>query len=653
MSDIPAVAEGRLVSGQRGAGAAAVGSPAWFAWLADDSATSFSYRSDLGNYTARKESRRRGGAYWVAYRTAGGRQHKVYLGKGDALTAANLSAAAMVLAERAGRAAITGSRTRAQAHRVRPDDPAPAAAGEPLLATKLYVPPPRPDLVPRPRLLTRLHRGLRTGRCTLLSAPAGAGKTSLLAAWIAEQDRPAGWLALDERDQDVSRFLRYLLAALRAVAPAVSRLDWFDGPAPPAESLLTDVINELAGHPEPGLLVLDDYHAVRSPAVHAAVGFLLDHLPPGLHLVVAGREDPPLPLPRLRARGQLVELRAAQLSFTVPEAGALLGAGLGVPLTDDQLTALVDPHRRVGGRLAAGRVGAAGPARSGGVRGRVRRRPPVGRRLPLGRGAGPPARADPPFPGRHRAPGPVLWIAVRCRSRRRRARRPAHAGGARAGQPVPGAAGRHPDLVPLPPPVRGRPARPPRRGVLGRADRRRAPAGQRLVRRPAAAAGGDPARTGRGRCRRRRRLHRGRGPDRGPGSGGLRQRRHPPRDADLADRAAGVAGPVPAAALPRTRLAADPPVAGRTGGRLGGRRRARVCRPNPVRTRSGSPARSPPCARCWPPSARSRTRPPPARWPSGRCTNCRPPTCRSAGWRRWRSRRRRWRRAAPSWPSGC
>jgi LuxR family transcriptional regulator, maltose regulon positive regulatory protein len=323
MAQIPSVTDG-LLQGTAAAGEVglAVGSPAWFTWLLDDAARSFSYRSPAGAYTARKERRQRGGAYWVAYRTAAGRQHKVYLGKAEDLTPQRLDAAAAALA---GRAA--------------------AAAGLPLLATKLFLPRPRPDLVPRPRLLARLDAGLDGGRCSLLSAPAGAGKTSLLAAWVAGLDRPVAWLTLDERDQDPNQVLRYLVAALQRIAPACGReaLAWLDAPQPPPpEVVVTGLVNDLAALPAPGLLVLDDYHLTRAPAVHAAVAFLLEHLPPTMRLVIASREDPPLPLPRLRARDQLVEVRAADLAFGVEEATAFLGAGMGLRLDETQVAALVE-----------------------------------------------------------------------------------------------------------------------------------------------------------------------------------------------------------------------------------------------------------------------------------------------------------------------
>jgi LuxR family maltose regulon positive regulatory protein len=344
MTQIPSVADG-LLQGTAAGGAAglAVGSPAWFAWLAGDAARSFSFRSPAGAYTARKERRQRGGAYWVAYRTAAGRQHKVYLGKAEELTAERLDEAAAALAGRV-----------ADAAELMGDTPS-APGGSPgrmgrgtaglLLATKLFVPRPRRDLVARPRLLARLEAGLAGGRCSLLAASAGAGKTSLLAAWVAHLDRPVAWLTLDERDQDSHQVLRYLVAAFQTIAPACGRgaLAWLDAPRPPPpEVVVTGLVNDLAALPTPGLLVLDDYHLVRAPAVHAAVAFLLDHLPPTLHLVIASREDPPLPLPRLRAGNQLAEVRAADLGFSVEEAAAFLGVGMGLRLTEAQVAALVE-----------------------------------------------------------------------------------------------------------------------------------------------------------------------------------------------------------------------------------------------------------------------------------------------------------------------
>src|SRR6516165_4489630 len=202
-----------------------------------------------------------------------------------------------------------------------------AAGQDVLLATKLYVPRPPAGLVARPRLAAALADG-RAGGLVLVSAPAGSGKTALLAGWIRGQGRPAGWLSLDAGDNDPARFWRHAAAALDPVCPGISgRVGPLLGPPPPAsfQGPVTALINELAGAAGGGevLLVLDDYHVIGAGAVHASVGFLLEHRPPGLRLVLASRSDPPLPLARLRARGQLTELRAADLRFTVDEAAAL------------------------------------------------------------------------------------------------------------------------------------------------------------------------------------------------------------------------------------------------------------------------------------------------------------------------------------------
>jgi LuxR family maltose regulon positive regulatory protein len=344
MTRIPFVEDGLLqvAAVHEGAGVV-VGSPAWFAWLADDSARSFSFRSSAGDYTARKERRQRGGAYWVAYRTSAGRQYKKYLGTVGDLTPERLAEAAATLDERIAYASGTPSDSATGPRG--PTDRMAQDAATLLLATKLFVPRPRPDFVPRPQLLARLDEGLEVGQCSLLSAPAGTGKTSLLATWVARLRRPVAWLALDERDQEVHQVLRYLVASLQTITPecgrtALALLDAPPGAAP--EIVLTSLLNDLATLPHPTLLVLDDYHVVRAPTVHGAVEFLLNHLPPTMHLAIATREDPPLPLPRLRASGQMIEMRAADLSFNVEEAATFLGVGMGLRLTEQQVAALVD-----------------------------------------------------------------------------------------------------------------------------------------------------------------------------------------------------------------------------------------------------------------------------------------------------------------------
>jgi LuxR family maltose regulon positive regulatory protein len=219
-----------------------------------------------------------------------------------------------------------------------------------LLQTKLCVPSVRPGLVSRPRLIERLNAGLHR-KLTLISAPAGFGKTTLLSEWVADCERPVAWLSLDEGDDDPARFLAYLVAALQT--PALSQvegiepnvgegmLSTFRAPQPPPiESLLTGLINEIADSPSPFVLVLDDYHLVTAQPVHDALTFLLDHLPDNAHLVIATRADPPLPIARLRGRGQLTELRQTDLRFTPGEVTELLDQVMGLNLSADNLAAL-------------------------------------------------------------------------------------------------------------------------------------------------------------------------------------------------------------------------------------------------------------------------------------------------------------------------
>jgi ATP/maltotriose-dependent transcriptional regulator MalT len=211
-----------------------------------------------------------------------------------------------------------------------------------LLTTKLHAPRPPAGFVRRQRLVDRLDEGM-TRELTLVCAPAGFGKTSLLADWIQPRQRPVAWLSLDSSDNDPVRFWRYTLAALDRVRPGVAeRVSPLLGPPAPAsfEGLVTAVLNELSADDE-ALLVLDDYHLIEAQAVHSSLQFLIDHQPPGLQVVLAGRADPQLPLARLRARGQLAELRAAELVFTVEEAASLLGEAAGSQLREDTVKALV------------------------------------------------------------------------------------------------------------------------------------------------------------------------------------------------------------------------------------------------------------------------------------------------------------------------
>ena len=254
-----------------------------------------------------------------------------------------------------------------------PASPAPAqvaappeAAGDlgdslvpgPLLETKLYVPRSRRDLVPRPRLSERLDRGTAS-KLTLVSAPAGFGKTTLLTEWLAAgpdapaDERLAAWLSLDRADNDPASFWTYVIAALRTVASEVgeSALTLLQAPRPPPiETVLTALLNDLGATADDIVLVLDDYHVIDAPEVQDAMAFLLDHLPPWLHVVIASRADPALPLARWRARGELVEIRAAELRFTPDEAASYLNEMMGLQLTAQDVAAL---EARTEGWIAA------------------------------------------------------------------------------------------------------------------------------------------------------------------------------------------------------------------------------------------------------------------------------------------------------------
>ncbi len=219
----------------------------------------------------------------------------------------------------------------------------------PLLTTKLYIPPPRPNLVERPHLVEQLDEGLRQGhRLTLVSASAGSGKTTLLAEWAASSGpQSCGlrfcWLSLDEDDNAPTRFWTYVVAALQTVHPqlAQSVLPMLQGPQPPpTRSILTPLLNEVAALSQPVVLVLDDYHLITAGAIHDGVAFLLDHLPQQFHLGLATRADPSLPIARLRARGQLTELRADDLRFTAGEVVAFLNGVMGLDLQPQDVAAL-------------------------------------------------------------------------------------------------------------------------------------------------------------------------------------------------------------------------------------------------------------------------------------------------------------------------
>ena len=338
-----------LVIGVNDTNPITVGSDAWFAWL--ETATAFVFTSPAGRFTARKERRDRGTWYWKAYRTDQGVLRRAYLGKSPDLTLDQLTRAAATLTQ----VATPVAPKPAPAVALPPDQP--TATVRPadfllanLLATKLFVPPARANLVARPRLFERVQAGLRD-KLTLIAAPAGFGKTTLLSAWratVAGGAWPFAWVALDSADNDPLRFWSYVIAALDTLAPGVGApaLTLLQSPQPPPiERILTSVLNAFsasaAGAPVRDVgLALDDYHVITAPAIHETLAWLLDYLPPNLHLIILTRADPALPLARLRARGAMTELHANDLRFTPDEAATFLNQVMGLSLTPADVTAL-------------------------------------------------------------------------------------------------------------------------------------------------------------------------------------------------------------------------------------------------------------------------------------------------------------------------
>jgi LuxR family maltose regulon positive regulatory protein len=345
----------------------AVGSPAWYAWL--ENATSFVFRSPRGTFTAAKEHRSPAQEYWKAYRRGAGRLQRAYLGKSGELTLDRLNAAAAELAHKltadvpASGAAIPDTPPLSDTAAA-PDN----AQSLHLLSTKLAIPTFRATLVPRPRLAAQIDRAIaQQHKLILIAAPAGFGKTTMIAAWLAElrienealrkpvrgsdsqrsmlnaQIRVA-WLALDDSDNQLSQFLAYLIAALETARPQLGTAAWALLRAhvaqPPAHAILTSLVNALAAPADPLVLVLDDYHTITLQAIHEAITFLLDRMPAHMQIVITTRADPPLPLARLRARGQLTELRAADLRFTNGEAAFLFGHIHGITLAPEAVAAL-------------------------------------------------------------------------------------------------------------------------------------------------------------------------------------------------------------------------------------------------------------------------------------------------------------------------
>ena len=328
-------------------------SAAWFAWL--EEASSFTFHGKAGSYTARKESIRQGDVYWYAYMRTGKKLLKKYVGKTAEVTLARLEQVAGLLVGQ-GPAEDTAPDNASEPEAA----PLQTSGGprgsqqtlktvesnnqrDPLLTTKLHQPRLRSRLVSRSSLVERLQQGMEHA-LTLVSAPAGFGKTTLLAQWLAASGTPVAWLSLEPEDNDHIRFLTYLVAALQTVDARLgtTALELLRSPQPPpletVVALLTnDLLRSTAGDI---ILVLDDYHVITAEPIHRAMVFLLEHLPPQLHLVLASRADPPLPLARLRARGQLTEVRVAELRLSTAETETFLQEVMGLQLPSDAVAAL-------------------------------------------------------------------------------------------------------------------------------------------------------------------------------------------------------------------------------------------------------------------------------------------------------------------------
>lgn len=337
---------------------------AWSAWLAAHRA--FAFHGQTGQLSLLKEARQRGrDGYWYAYRRQGGRMVKKYVGLSAELTMARLEVTAQALTSEppslvdvptpplpttvsANAPLEAMPRSVSEAH-------SSAAALQPeLLEPKLRLPRPHVALVMRERLLAQLDAGL-SHKLTLIAAPAGLGKTTLLSQWIADRGAggdlpPVAWVSLDAGDNDPIRFWRYVLGACRTIVPdldqaAVALLARPQAPFAPAplEPILTSFLNALSRLRGRAILVLEDYHVITEPRIHETLAFVLDHLPPTAHVVLLTRSSPPLPLARWRARNELHEVSAADLRFSPEETATFLQRVLAFPLTVEAIRQL-DAH---------------------------------------------------------------------------------------------------------------------------------------------------------------------------------------------------------------------------------------------------------------------------------------------------------------------
>jgi LuxR family maltose regulon positive regulatory protein len=323
----------------------------WVAWLTTHS--SFSFHGQSGHLSVLKESRKRGAGYWYAYHTVEQQTRKRYLGPSGTLTFARLEEAAQDLSSEPAPPSHSQAKNVLSSSR----------AGV-LLSSKLSPPRLPNTLVERACLFTELD-AVGSHSLTLVSASAGSGKTTLLSAWMAAEVSPAvsrsragratpafSWLSLEELDNDPIRFWASAIAALRAGLSSVGQtaLAMLHAPeAPPLSAMLTTLLHEIEQVQRELILILDDYHVISDQTIHTSMRFVLDHLPANLHLVLATRTDPELPLSRWRAHGHLLEIRDITLRFTQEEASTFLREGMKLPLSDEVVRAL---HMRTEGWIA-------------------------------------------------------------------------------------------------------------------------------------------------------------------------------------------------------------------------------------------------------------------------------------------------------------
>jgi hypothetical protein len=318
---MPTVRRGRLYQVGRESVPIDVGTPSWYDWLEKHSL--FLIIDHVGAVTVRKNGTDRGESQWKASRTRMGKSFTISLGPSHTLTLTNLQTAARRLT---GRHVHTGSSMISvnghAASRVSTPEPvATSGSVRSIMRTKLFRPRTSSDIIPRTRLIERLHETLG-GDLTLVCAPAGFGKSTLLAQWVQTIDRKHAWLSLDEHDNELPVFVQSLAASLQTAFPdafgATAAL--FKAPRLlPPDHIAILISNDLADVPDDVILVLDDYHLIHNREIHTLLELLVGHLPSQLHLVLICRSDPPLPVARWLAKGHLIELRGTDLRFTPEE----------------------------------------------------------------------------------------------------------------------------------------------------------------------------------------------------------------------------------------------------------------------------------------------------------------------------------------------